>query len=89
MLKLATRDIYHDFPAYQDDKPTVTGRNVSHADRSALALALLAADLHIDNVGLIRPTMKQCALNGRSFAPHRGGGRDRSRPGRTRRGAYR
>ena len=40
----------------------VTGRNVAHAHRSKVELGLLGADLHLGNLALVRPTIKQSAL---------------------------
>lgn len=46
----------------QDHPPlSVTGRNVAHGHRSKAERLLLGADLHLDRVRMITPTIKQCA----------------------------
>jgi hypothetical protein len=39
----------------------VTGRNIVHGKRSISERALLAADLHLNRIALVSPTVKQCA----------------------------
>lgn len=39
----------------------VNGRHIAHARRTPIERALLGADLHLDRIRLIRPTMKQSA----------------------------
>jgi hypothetical protein len=58
-------DIYHEFPPQQDEPAftpfSVTGRNLAHGKRSVLERAFLGADLHLNCVGLVNPTVKQCS----------------------------
>lgn len=50
-------------PQGDDDEFThlITGRNLAHAKRSVLERAFVGADLHLHNLGLILPTIKQSA----------------------------
>jgi len=41
--------------------PIISGRNVAHARRSVAELALVGADLHLNRLTLISPTVKQSA----------------------------
>lgn len=42
--------------------PKISGRNIAHVHRTVAERALLGADLHLDHVELISPTIKQCAI---------------------------
>jgi hypothetical protein len=45
-----------------DSTSTISGRNLAHGRRSVVERAFLAADLHLDRVALITPTIKQSAI---------------------------
>jgi hypothetical protein len=48
----------------------VTGRNIAHARRSAVARAFLAADLHVGRVHVVRPTLIQAAALTKVSVPY-------------------
>lgn len=57
-----TEAVYHGRSPGQDEPtPTITGRNLARAKRSIPELALVGADLHLNRLALIRPTVKQSA----------------------------
>jgi hypothetical protein len=58
--------IYEENGFPQDDEQgdkfrLLTGRNLAHAKRSIVERAFVGADLHLNNLGLILPTVKQSA----------------------------
>ena len=62
--------IYHEIPPQQDKlgngrngrtRGLVTGRNLAHTKRSVPERAFIGADLHLNRVELISPTVKQAA----------------------------
>ena len=57
-----TDAIYQEVPSPQDG-PTVliAGRNLAHSKRSIPERAFTGADLHLNNIELVSPTIKQCA----------------------------
>ena len=66
-MLMKTAGIYHGTPPQQDKlndgrtRGLVTGRDLAHGRRSALERAFIGADLHLNRVELITPTIKQCA----------------------------
>ena len=62
-----TDAIYQEVPSPQDEldngrtRGLVTGRNLAHTKRSVPERAFIGADLHLNRVELISPTVKQCA----------------------------
>ena len=69
-------DIYHKNPHQQEDRgdgqicSLVTGRNLAHGKRSVPERAFFAADLHLNRVELVSPTVKQCARLMRVCVPY-------------------
>ena len=60
LMKIA--DIHHEVPSPQAGPvPTITGRNLAHGKRPTNERALIGADLHLNRVELVSPTIKQCA----------------------------